>query len=74
MKSLCEHARMRSVVVFLEPTEVRQLSVAVVTIQCEDCGAPFEFVGIESSEHAKISEDRRELRLSIAEASKWRVQ
>lgn len=70
----CQHARMRSVTVFLEPTEVHQLSVAVVTIRCEDCGADFEFVDIRSSEHVKISEDRRELRLSIVEASKGMVQ
>lgn len=70
----CLHKRMRSVVVFLEPTFLNQLPVAVMTISCEECGAPFEFVGVEGGSGVILSPDRRELRLAITEAAKGMVQ
>lgn len=66
----CQHKRMRSVVVFLDPTEPGQLRHAVVTLQCHECGAPFEFVGVVEGPGVTLSADRRELRVAIAEARK----
>ena len=74
MKEPCRHKRIRSVVLFLEPTELDQLRRAVVTIQCKECGQPFEFVGVPEGPGVTLTEDRRELRLAITEASQWRVQ
>lgn len=74
MKSHCRHDQKRSVVIFLEPIEEGQLPCMTVSTRCEACGAPFEFVGIETGPSVILSEDRRTLRLSIAEATKWRVQ
>lgn len=75
MNSLCRHKRMRSTVVFLEPTEPDQLPCTVMRIQCHECGRPFEFAtDIIEAAGITVSADRRELRLSITEASQWRVQ
>jgi hypothetical protein len=70
----CQHKRMRSIVVFLEPTEPGQLRRAVVTLQCHQCGAPFEFAGIVEGPGITLSDDRRELRVAITEARKGMVQ
>jgi hypothetical protein len=45
-----------------------------MTISCEECGAPFEFVGVEGGSGVILSPDRRELRLAIAETAKGMVQ
>jgi hypothetical protein len=74
MKSLCRHAQKRSILIFLEPTEVGQHLCAVLTITCNKCGTPFEFVGVQAGPNVKISEDMRELRVSIAEAPNGMVQ
>jgi hypothetical protein len=71
----CLHKRMRSTVVFLEPTGPDQHRVAVMTISCHECGAPFEFAtDLVETNGLKISRDRRELRIEVTEASSWRVQ
>lgn len=67
----CLHKRMRSTVAFLEPTGPDQHRVAVMTISCHECGAPFEFDWIPG---INISADRRELRLEITEAVEGMVQ
>jgi hypothetical protein len=73
MNELCQHKRIRSIVLFLEPTERDRLRRAVIHIQCHVCGQPFEFVGVEGP-GVTLNADRRELRVDIAEASRWRVQ
>jgi hypothetical protein len=71
----CPHKRMRSTVVFLEPTGPDEHRVAVMTISCHECGTPFEFAtDLILTPGVKISEDRRELRAEITEASNWMVQ
>jgi hypothetical protein len=70
----CLHKRMRSIVVFLEPTDPGQLRRAVVTLQCHQCGEPFEFAGVVEGPGITLSEDRRELRVAITEARGGRVQ
>jgi hypothetical protein len=69
----CRHKRIRSIVLFIEPTEPNQLRRAVIHIQCHVCGQPFEFVGVEGP-GVTLSADRREMRVDISEASQWRVQ
>jgi len=63
---------MHTTVVFLEPTERSEPRRLAITAMCEDCGHPFEFVGIEGP-GARLSADRRELGLTITEAPQWRV-
>jgi hypothetical protein len=70
--TICKHKRMRSIVLFLEPTPDQELRRAVMTIQCHLCGQPFEFAGVEGP-GVTLSEDRRELRLTITEARKGLV-
>lgn len=74
MQASCQHKRMRSVVVFLEPTEPGQLRRAVVTVQCHQCGVPFEFAGVTEGPGIALGADRRELRVAITEARQGRVQ
>lgn len=73
MNESCHHKRMRTVVVFLEPTELHENRRLAISANCHDCGQPFEFVGVEDT-GTKLSEDRRELGLTIAEARRSMVQ
>lgn len=52
---------------FLEPTEPDEFRRLAISANCHDCGQPFEFVGVEGT-GTKLSDDRRELGLTIAEA------
>jgi hypothetical protein len=61
---------MRTVVVFLEPDEPNELRRLAISANCHDCGQPFEFVGVEGT-GIKLSDDRRELGLTITEAKRW---
>jgi hypothetical protein len=70
----CPHKRMRSVVVFLDPTEPHQLRRAVITLQCHLCGTPFEFAGVVEGPGITLSADRKELRVAISEAVEGLVQ
>lgn len=70
----CDHKRMRSIVVFLEPTEPGQLRRAVVALRCHQCGQPFEFAGVAEGPGITLSADRRELRVAITEAREGMVQ
>lgn len=70
----CLHKRLRSTVIFLEPTEPDQHRVAVITIACRDCAAPFEFAADLVTSGIQLSEDRREMRMEITEAVKGMVQ
>ena len=72
--SLCRHKRKRAIIIFLEPTDPDQLPCVVMRIQCHECGLPFEFVGIQIGPNVILSADRRELRLSITEATQCRIQ
>jgi hypothetical protein len=74
MPTSCKNKRMRSIVLFLEPTPDQEMRRAVMTIQCHLCGQLFEFVGIPEGEGVTLSADRRELRVAITEGRKWRVQ
>lgn len=67
----CPHRRMRSIAVFL-PDNGRPACVAL-TVQCHQCGQPFEFVGIQSSETVLVSEDRREVRILILESDEGEI-
>jgi hypothetical protein len=71
--TLCLHKRKRSTVVFLQPNHEQSLPVAVLTIQCHECGQPFEFAGTPGA-GMTLSENRRELRATITEARKGLVQ
>lgn len=73
MSTTCQHKRMRSTVLFLDPTEPGQLRQAVMTVQCHLCGQKFEFTGVEGP-GVTLSEDRQELRLAITEVAKWGIQ
>jgi hypothetical protein len=42
----CLHKRIRSIVLILEPNHEQKLRCAAVTLQCHECGQPFEFAGI----------------------------
>lgn len=72
--TICPHKRKRSTVIFLEPNHEQTHPVAVITIQCHECGQPFEFVGYTDSPEMVISADRLALRVMIIEARKGRVQ
>jgi hypothetical protein len=61
---------MRTTVVFLNPNEPHELRRLAISASCHDCGQPFEFVGVEGA-GTKLSEDRRELGLTITEATPW---
>jgi hypothetical protein len=63
---------MRTTVVFLELTEPGEPRRLAITATCDVCEQPFEFVGIEGP-GTKLSEDRRELGLTITAAATWRV-
>jgi hypothetical protein len=69
----CLHKRKRSMVIFLEPSSEQELPVAVLRIQCHECGQPFEFAGYTDSPGFALSEDRLELRMAITEARKGMV-
>lgn len=73
MLSTCQHKRLRSILVFLEPDAGDPHRTAVLTIQCRDCAQPFEFGGIHGP-GAALSEDRQELRLAIMEVRRGMVQ
>jgi hypothetical protein len=66
MPARCPHPRLRSVSVILRNADERPEGVAL-SVACQDCGQPFEFVGIQSSATVLVSEDRREIRVVIAE-------
>jgi hypothetical protein len=70
----CQHKRIRSTTIFLEPTEPAQLRHAVVTFQCHQCGTPFEISAIPLVPSIALSADLRELRVAITEARKGMVQ
>jgi hypothetical protein len=73
MNAPCRHKRKRSTVIFLEPNHEQMLPVAVLRVQCHECGQPFEFTGAPGA-GMKLSADRRELRVTITEVSKWTVR
>jgi len=70
----CRHTKKRSFVVILNPTQPDELPVAVMTIRCGQCDMRFEFVGVQTSEHVKLSEDRLQLRVSFSESLGGMVQ
>jgi hypothetical protein len=70
----CLHKRIRSIVLILEPNHEQKLRCAAVTLQCHECGRPFEFAGILEGPGVNLSADRRELRVDITEAQRWMVQ
>jgi hypothetical protein len=72
MKDPCRHTRIRATVVFLEPTGPDEPRRLAITATCDLCEQPFEFVGVEGP-GTKLSDDRRELGLTITEATTWRV-
>lgn len=72
--SFCPHKRVRSVILYLEPTELNQLKQMVITLQCKECGHPFEFPGIQERSGVILSADRRELRLSVGPARQGMIQ
>ena len=75
MNDLCRHKRLRSVVLFLEPNHEQQFRAAVISIECRDCGLPFEFTAdIIDVPGLNISADRRELRVTIMEATRGLAQ
>jgi hypothetical protein len=63
---------MRTTVVFLEPEEPGEPRRLAITAMCDECEQPFEFVGIEGP-GTRLSEDRRELGLTISEGTTWGV-
>jgi hypothetical protein len=74
MSKPCTKHRIRSIVIILEPNHEQKLRCICVTLQCHECGQPFEFSGIFEGPGVKLSADRRELRVDITEAQKWMVQ
>lgn len=72
MKDPCRHTRVRTTVVFLEPTEPGESRQLAISAMCDECEQPFEFVGVEGP-GTRLSEDRRELGLTITEGATWRV-
>jgi hypothetical protein len=74
MVETCRHKRVRSDVSILEPTETDRAHRAMIKVNCDDCGAAFEFLGVVPSAGLEISEDRQELTVAIAESPidpKW---
>jgi hypothetical protein len=67
----CQHVKLRSIVILLQPTHLRSPRRAVLTICCEECSSPFEF--LINEKYVELSEDRRRW-LSIIEASQLMVQ
>ena len=73
MSKPCAKHRIRSIVIIFEPNHEQKLRCAILSLQCQLCGPPFEFAGVEGP-GVKLKADRRELRLDITEAQKWMVQ
>jgi hypothetical protein len=73
MSKPCGKHRIRSIVIILEPNHEQKLRCAILSLQCQLCGPPFEFAGVEGP-GVKLKADRRGLRLDITEAQKWMVQ
>ncbi len=70
MNQTCPHKRLRSVVVFPEPRHEQQFRAAVISIECRDCGQPFEFTAdIKDVPGLNISPDHQELRVTVTEAT-----
>ena len=63
---MCPHSRIRSNSIVLRDLLGHPEGV-VFTVSCHECGAPFIFPGIQSSESVLVSEDRHEVRILIAE-------
>jgi hypothetical protein len=70
MNDPCRHTNMNTVVVFPEPTRTDRNRRFAISVTCYDCGQPFEFVGVEGP-GTKLSEDRRELGLTVTESRQW---
>jgi hypothetical protein len=73
MKNPCSHARLRTTVVFLEPTGLDEPRRLAISASCDQCGQPFEFVGVEGP-GTRLSENRWELGLTIVEARRGLIQ
>lgn len=63
----CPHTRMRSTAVILRDSAGTPEGIALA-VHCETCGSPFEFAGVETTKTMLVSEDRREVRMLIAES------
>ena len=58
MSKPCGKHRIRSIVIILEPNHEQKLRCAIVSLQCQLCGPPFEFAGVEGP-GVKLKADRR---------------
>lgn len=73
--NICPHSRKRSTVIFLEPNHEQTHPVAVITVQCRDCGQPFEFNAVlRETWGLTLSHDKRELRVAITEGKRGTIQ
>ena len=70
MAAECEHEKFRSTVAVSRLEGLEQVDfMADVTVNCSDCGRPFEFLGLPKGagfKGAAVSFDAQEARLAIA--------